>query len=457
MADEDRCAVCDDPTSRVTNQILYCDGKGCDMPVHQLCYGVSIIPEGNWYCERCNAQRRGRPMEVVCCPQQSGPLKPTQHVGKFMHVVCAAYSKDVKHDKEPYYYINKNLDTQQCYVCMKRQGLCLKCSFPGCSKSFHATCGANAGILAVGYPMPTGNLVRCNEHQSFDDGIFSMSSHYKRPGSPIRESPTKILKYGNENSNESGSNGFRNNSSSSSLINNGYSAGSNVVNNNSNNNNRPIVGFKQKPLSLSKQTAKPPTATVKTQPSSSSSAVPQMANVIRNKAIITPTSGMATTSPSSTPPPPAAQQQQSSSSSLSPTSAEIELRNSVDLLKKELIQKQSALDYLEATRENLKHDLKTTQKKASESTKLQAELEEEKKKVETMRKEMQQQKEFKRVVTDIMMQLNIKLANNTAPSVTKMDEYLRQLRDTLSRTGPPGEEERFQITNFANKLAQKRK
>lgn len=26
---------------------------GCDIPVHQDCYGVDVVPSGNWYCQRC--------------------------------------------------------------------------------------------------------------------------------------------------------------------------------------------------------------------------------------------------------------------------------------------------------------------------------------------------------------------------------------------------------------------
>jgi hypothetical protein len=45
------CNVCGDGTSDDLNQILFCDG--CNVPIHQHCYGVDLIPEGEWFCQRC--------------------------------------------------------------------------------------------------------------------------------------------------------------------------------------------------------------------------------------------------------------------------------------------------------------------------------------------------------------------------------------------------------------------
>ena len=55
-ADEgDSCRICGNGQSWSTNLILYCDG--CDMPVHQLCYDVSTVPEGDWFCRNCHRER----------------------------------------------------------------------------------------------------------------------------------------------------------------------------------------------------------------------------------------------------------------------------------------------------------------------------------------------------------------------------------------------------------------
>lgn len=50
--DDEVCTICSKPDSAPPNEILFCDG--CDMAVHQVCYGVSIIPEGDWLCRGCS-------------------------------------------------------------------------------------------------------------------------------------------------------------------------------------------------------------------------------------------------------------------------------------------------------------------------------------------------------------------------------------------------------------------
>jgi hypothetical protein len=100
------CMCCFDGTSVEGNRILFCDG--CNSAIHQACYGVTEIPEEDFFCERCKGIQaivydedfetspesllNVRDMIKCClCPLYHGGMKATTD-GRWVHLCCAAWS-----------------------------------------------------------------------------------------------------------------------------------------------------------------------------------------------------------------------------------------------------------------------------------------------------------------------------------------------------------------------------
>uniref|UniRef100_A0A8C6WI51 PHD-type domain-containing protein n=1 Tax=Neogobius melanostomus TaxID=47308 RepID=A0A8C6WI51_9GOBI len=52
------CCVCSDERGWAENPLVYCDGHGCSVAVHQACYGIVQVPTGPWFCRKCESQER---------------------------------------------------------------------------------------------------------------------------------------------------------------------------------------------------------------------------------------------------------------------------------------------------------------------------------------------------------------------------------------------------------------
>ncbi|KAI0478500.1 hypothetical protein GGR56DRAFT_630577 [Xylariaceae sp. FL0804] len=52
--DDEVCAICLNPDSEPPNEIIFCEI--CDMAVHQKCYDIPVIPEGDWICRKCSQE-----------------------------------------------------------------------------------------------------------------------------------------------------------------------------------------------------------------------------------------------------------------------------------------------------------------------------------------------------------------------------------------------------------------
>ncbi|NWI10071.1 AF10 protein, partial [Crypturellus soui] len=198
------CCVCSDERGWAENPLVYCDGHGCNVAVHQACYGIVQVPTGPWFCRKCESQERAARVRCELCPHKDGALKRTDN-GGWAHVVCALYIPEVQFANvatmEPIVLQSVPHDryNKTCYICDEQgreskaaTGACMTCNKHGCRQAFHVTCAQFAGLLCEEEGNGADNVQYCGyckyhfsklkkskrgSNRSYDQSLSDSSSH----------------------------------------------------------------------------------------------------------------------------------------------------------------------------------------------------------------------------------------------------------------------------------------
>ncbi|KAJ3792202.1 bromodomain and PHD finger-containing protein 3 [Lentinula aff. detonsa] len=149
-SEDSTCAICDDSEGENSNAIVFCDG--CNLAVHQDCYGVPYIPEGQWLCRKCTVSPEN-PVSCILCPNEGGAFKQTVN-GEWVHLLCAIWVPETRVANDVFMEpvigvdkISKQRWKLKCSICDIREGACIQCAKTSCFLAFHPTCARNERLL----------------------------------------------------------------------------------------------------------------------------------------------------------------------------------------------------------------------------------------------------------------------------------------------------------------------
>ncbi|KAG6825949.1 hypothetical protein H0H87_008359, partial [Tephrocybe sp. NHM501043] len=150
-SEDSTCAICDDSEGENSNAIVFCDG--CNLAVHQECYGVPYIPEGQWLCRKCTVSPEN-PVSCRLCPNEGGAFKQTNS-GDWVHLLCAIWVPETGVTNETFMEpvtgienIGKDRWALVCSIChVAGVGASIQCARKACYTAFHATCARSQRLL----------------------------------------------------------------------------------------------------------------------------------------------------------------------------------------------------------------------------------------------------------------------------------------------------------------------
>ncbi|XP_023643425.1 uncharacterized protein LOC17894394 isoform X2 [Capsella rubella] len=154
------CDICR-RSETIWNLIVVC--SSCKVAVHMDCYKCAKESTGPWYCELC-AESSSEPSfnvrekpdsstECTLCGGLTGAFRKTTNE-EWVHAFCAEWSLESTFRRgqinpvQGMEALAKNKDN--CCVCQRIFGACIKCSYGNCQTTFHPSCARSVGFHMTG-------------------------------------------------------------------------------------------------------------------------------------------------------------------------------------------------------------------------------------------------------------------------------------------------------------------
>ena len=145
------CNICGYGYSEPDDQLVFCDH--CNLAVHQSCYGIATLPEGDWMCSVCSHGRAPSSTYCYICNKPDGAMHCTED-GIFVHLICVFYTPELSLNftgpevlVEGINRISRERAQLVCSICGVKGGGCVQCSSRHCSIAYHPYCAQQAGYL----------------------------------------------------------------------------------------------------------------------------------------------------------------------------------------------------------------------------------------------------------------------------------------------------------------------
>ncbi|KAF8821199.1 PHD-finger domain-containing protein [Cardiosporidium cionae] len=209
--DDVLCGVCFGGECEEGNQILLCDG--CDKGVHQACYGITIIPDGKWFCSLCEweakqvrslsedrlaSHSKDKAARCKLCDHEGGIMRRGAEK-VWVHSSCVLFASEgpsfrKKMELDDPCGITHSLKEARhhgyrCDLCTYG-GFPLPCAYPQCFKRIHVTCAKEADCPCFLEHIWEGEglqrrdsvwkAVFCREHRGSNDVSIAREAEKRR-------------------------------------------------------------------------------------------------------------------------------------------------------------------------------------------------------------------------------------------------------------------------------------